>query len=195
MLFEPAQAFIFNKLQAELPAHLTYHNASHTLDVYNAAERIGVQERIDQEDMRLLLTAACYHDSGFLIAAEEHEEHSCNIARETLPGFDYTQQQLDIIFGLIRATRVPQLPNNHLEQILADADLDYLGRNDFWPISDKLYEELLFTGKINNKQEWNPVQLRFMEAHHFFTQTAIQTRQKQKELNLASIKLQITHQN
>lgn len=187
MLFEPAEVFILDKLQAELPAHLTYHNANHTLDVHNAAERIGLQEGIGQEEMKLLLTAACYHDSGFLIGAEEHEEHSCNIAKETLPGFGYTSEQIITICGLIRATKVPQLPNNHLEQILADADLDYLGRDDFWPISDKLYEELLFTGKISNKQEWNPVQLRFMEAHHFFTQTAISTRQKQKELNLASI--------
>lgn len=195
MLFDPAEAFIIHKLQAELPAHLTYHNVNHTLDVYSAAERIGLQEGIGPEKMKLLLTAACYHDSGFLIAAEEHEEHSCNIAKEALPGFGYTQEQIDTICGLIRATKVPQLPNNHLEQILADADLDYLGREDFWPISDKLYQELLFTGKIRDKQEWNPVQLRFMEAHRFFTQTAISTRQKQKELNLASIKLQITHQN
>ncbi|GGH82068.1 exopolyphosphatase/pppGpp-phosphohydrolase [Filimonas zeae] len=195
MLFDPAETFIIHKLQAELPAHLTYHNVNHTLDVYSAAERIGLQEGIGPEKMKLLLTAACYHDSGFLIAAEEHEEHSCNIAKEALPGFGYTQEQIDTICGLIRATKVPQLPNNHLEQILADADLDYLGREDFWPISDKLYQELLFTGKIRDKQEWNRVQLRFVEAHHFFTQTAISTRQKQKELNLASIKLQITHQN
>lgn len=195
MLFEPAEELILHKLQVELPAHLTYHNANHTLDVYNAANRIALQEGVAPENRKLLLTAACYHDSGFLISAEEHEEHSCNIAREILPGFGYTGAELITICGLIRATKIPQLPNNHLEQILADADLDYLGRDDFWPISDQLYQELLFTGKINNKQEWNPVQLRFMEAHRFFTQTAISTRQKQKELNLASIKLQIHHQN
>lgn len=195
MQFEPAGAFILDKLRAELPAHYTYHNVNHAKDVYSAAARIALQEGISPVPMKLLLIAACYHDSGFLIAPEAHEEHSCRIAMDILPEFAYNQGEIDTICALIRATKVPQLPNTHLEQILADADLDYLGRDDFELISDNLYQELLLTGKINNKPEWNLAQVKFMEAHHFFTETSIHARQKQKQINLASIKLQLNNQN
>ncbi len=193
MLFEKAGEFIIDKLRTELPTHFTYHSVNHTLDVYNAAERIGLREGIGHGEMQLLLTAAWFHDSGFLFGPEEHEEQSCRIARETLPGFGYTENEIYTVCELICATKVPQLPHNHLEQILADADLDYLGRDDFWIISDTLYQELLFAGKINNKTEWDFVQVKFMEQHHFFTKTSINSRQVQKDINLAQIKLQINN--
>ncbi|OKS87407.1 HD domain-containing protein [Mucilaginibacter polytrichastri] len=191
MLFEQAGEFIVNKLRTELSAHFTYHNVNHTLDVYSAAERIALQEGIAPQQMKLLLTAAWYHDSGFLIRTDEHEEESCRIAIDSLTDFEYSTDEIDTLCALIRATKVPQLPQNHLEQILADADLDYLGREDFWPISDKLYQELLAVGTVSNKQEWNLIQVKFLENHHFFTQTAINSRQAQKDINLAAIKAQI----
>jgi uncharacterized membrane-anchored protein YitT (DUF2179 family)/predicted metal-dependent HD superfamily phosphohydrolase len=194
MLFEQAGDFIINKLRTELPAHLTYHQVDHTLDVFNAAERIGKAEGISAVDIQLVLTAAWYHDTGFLVKAVGHEEESCRIAKEVLPRFDYTNSEIEIVCGLIWATRIPQSPRNHLEQIMADADLDYLGRNDFKTISNKLYNELAFAGKINNRHEWDFAQVKFMENHHYFTQTAIKSRQAQKDLNFAQIKAQI-HQH
>jgi uncharacterized membrane-anchored protein YitT (DUF2179 family)/predicted metal-dependent HD superfamily phosphohydrolase len=191
MLFEQAGEFILNRLQQELPAHFTYHHTDHILDVYRAAERIGRQEGITDTQMKWLLTAAWYHDTGFLVGPDGHEEESCRIAKETLPQFEYSDDDIEVICGLIRATRMPQSPRNHLEQILCDADLDYLGRDDFFPISDKLYKELALAGKIGHKQEWDMAQVKFMENHHYFTQTAINTRQAQKEINLAKIKLQL----
>jgi len=194
MLFEQAGEYIMNKLASDLPAHFTYHQVNHTLDVYQAAERIGTNEGIGGHDMQLLLTAAWYHDTGFFVGPEGHEEESCRIATDVLPGFEYTENEIDTICGLIRATRIPQSPSNHLEQILADADLDYLGRDDFATISDKLYRELAFAGKVDNPLEWNFAQVKFMENHHYFTQTAINSRQAQKDINLAQIKAQI-HQH
>ncbi|MES2278096.1 MAG: HD domain-containing protein [Bacteroidota bacterium] len=193
MQFEQAGDFILNKLRNQLPAHFTYHQVNHTLDVYRAAERLALQENIGPEQMQLLLTAAWYHDTGFLVGPEGHEEESCRIATETLPGFGYSADEIVTICGLIRATRIPQTPHNHLEQILADADLDYLGRLDFDEIGNKLYNELLFTGKVSNKREWDFAQVKFMENHHYFTQTAINARQVQKDINLAKIKAQINN--
>ena len=43
----------------------------------------------------------------------------------------------DLFSQLILATKVPQKPKNKLEKIICDADLDYLGREDFDNISDK----------------------------------------------------------
>src|ERR1700761_4580541 len=159
MLFEQAGEYILNKLRNERPAHLSYHNEEHVLDVHYAAERIGKQEGIDEQQMQHLLTAALFHDSGFIFGPEEHEEQSCNIAREVLPQFEYTYSDIDTICELIKATHLPQTPKSHLGQILADADLDYLGREDFQVISNNLFKELAFTGKINCELEWRFVEV------------------------------------
>lgn len=191
MLFEQAGEFIINKLHTELPAHFAYHQVDHTLDVYSAARRIGLAEGVNEQEMKFILTAAWFHDTGYLFGSEDHEERSCGIAAELLPGFEYAESDIETICGLIMATRLPQVPRNHLEQILADADLDYLGRNDFDAISAKLYRELKLAGKVSNEHEWNFTQVKFMEAHHYFTQTAINSRDAQKGINLAKIKRKI----
>ncbi len=82
MLFEQAGNFILDRLENELRPDLYYHNAAHTRDVYCAAERIGKGENITDYDMKLLLTAACYHDSGYLRTAKGHVTESCAIAQK-----------------------------------------------------------------------------------------------------------------
>jgi uncharacterized protein len=194
MQFKQAGNFITNKLKKELSANYIYHNIDHTNDVYQAAESIGKQEGISANDMELLLTAAAYHDSGFLKFNNGHEEESCRIAAEALPSFGYTEHDINLICGMIRATRIPQTPNTLLERILADADLDYLGRNDFFEIGDRLFNELKLTGKVDDKTAWNKLQLDFITNHSYFTQTAINLRQAKKQANIAQIRIQLLTQ-
>ena len=191
MQFENAGKFILNKLSKELPQHLSYHSVEHIQDVYAAAEQIGKQENISDYEMKLLLTAAWFHDSGFLKGPKDHEEESCRIARRTLPGYNYTTEEIYRICGMIMATQIPQYPKNHLEEILADADLDYLGRDDFFTIGNKLFSELSIFGFLNTEDEWNQLQVHFLESHHYFTKTAIQLRQAKKEAHLALVKSKI----
>jgi uncharacterized protein len=184
MLFEQAGEFILNKLTNEIPANLCYHNIDHTRDVRTAAETLGKAEHISDDDMKLLLTAACYHDSGFLNVLHEHEAESCRIAKESLPAFGFSDEAVERICGMIMATRIPQSPKNHLEQILADADLDYLGRDDFFIIGDTLYHER----GLKDRDEWNRTQLNFMQQHHYFTQTALNLRDPGKKKHLEQVK-------
>lgn len=196
-LFKPimrsatAGKFIITKLEHELPSHLCYHNAAHTRDVHAAAQRLAEGENITPPQTDLLLAAAWYHDSGFLITNEGHEEQSCRQATEHLPAAGYNVDEIETICHIINATRVPQSPQDHLGEIIADADLDYLGRDDFFNISDKLYNELLQTEKVKTRDEWDRMQIDFMQQHQYFTKTAINTRQAQKELNLAAIKARL----
>jgi hypothetical protein len=193
MRLDDAGKFIIDKLNNELPGNLNYHNSTHTLDVVDSARRIGEAEGILPGDMELLLTAAWYHDSGFLVKMAGHEEESCRIARETLPGFGYNADEIEKICGMIMATRLPQSPQNHLEQILADADLDDLGRDDFFTIGDKLFLENSFFGIITDRNEWTRKQVEFMEGHHYFTKSAINLRQAKKDANLGRIKAQVNY--
>jgi hypothetical protein len=191
MRFEEAVNDILDQLTRQLPERLTYHSIHHIKDVYHTAEAIARQERLTESDTKLLLTAASYHDAGFLKHPEGHEEESCRMARATLPGYGYGNKEIEQICGMIMATRIPQTPHNLLEEILADADLDYLGRDDFFSIGDQLFTELKTSGLIGTEQEWNLMQVKFMEAHHYFTATSQHLRNTKKEANLALVKAKI----
>lgn len=194
MQFEQAGDFIINKLRKDLPAKLTYHNIEHTCDVYLAAEKLAKQENIPASDQVLLLTAALYHDCGFLVRVEQHEEESCRIAKAHLPLFGYNDEDIDTICNMIMATRMPQSPVTLPERILADADLDYLGRDDFFKVGDRLFTELAYAGALGSKHEWDQLQLEFMEKHSYFTKSAINLRQVKKEANIDRIKAQLLNQ-
>ena len=189
--FQQVREFILGKLEKGLPGYLSYHNKDHTLDVLQATESIANHEGVTEYDKRLLLTAALFHDSGFLKGRFEHETESCAIAGRYLPGYNYQKDEIELICGMIRATRVPQSPQNHLEKILCDADLDYLGRDDFFLLSNKLFSELKAEGMINNENEWNREQADFMESHHYYTATSINLRNAKKEHYIELIKSKI----
>ena len=177
------KAFILGKLEEELPAHLKYHSIDHVLDVFRAAEQYAGMEGVDDEGLLLLKTAALYHDSGFIVQAQDHEEISCTLARNHLPDFGFSDSQIETIEGMIRATKIPQTPHTHLEEILADADLDYLGRDDFEEISNLLFEELSLT----DRNEWNKIQIDFFRNHKYFTRSAKGLRNHKKLANLKKI--------
>ena len=177
---------ILSRLEKELDPRLGYHNLSHTLDVLKQSERIARQEGInDSHDLLLLKTAAIFHDSGFLFVYKGHEEKGCEIASEDLKNV-FSEPDIKKICGMIMATRIPQSPNTLLEQIICDADLDYLGRKDFEPISNHLYKEFITFKIIPDNCVWDHIQIRFFESHHYFTKTTIEARNdiKMKHLDI-----------
>jgi uncharacterized protein len=189
MDIQHAEEFILAQQRKDLPSTLYYHGIHHVLDVVEAALRLAQSEQItDEESLALIRTAALYHDCGFMTTYQAHEEEGCRYARETLPRFGYSNQQIDQICGMIRATQIPQAPQNRFEQILCDADLDYLGRDDFEPIARTLYEELKVRNYVPDERAWNRVQVRFLESHRYWTPTAVAQRQPQKEAHLNELK-------
>lgn len=188
MQLERATTFLLDKLTRELSPVFSYHNVAHTKDVIDAAEHIGRHEQIGESESTILLTAALFHDAGFLVAADGHEAHSCHMARTYLPHYLYNEQQTDQVCSLIMATKTPQQPKSHLEQIICDADLDYLGREDFFDISEKLYQEMTCLGTIASHKEYLVLQLDFLREHQYFTRTARELRNEIKEKNLLKTK-------
>jgi len=176
--------YVLNKLKRELSPMLTFHNLEHTLDVFNAANSLCESEGVGEFEGKLVQTAAIYHDVGFTIEGAGHEEHSCAIAKESLPRYGYSDDAIEIICGIIKATKVPQQPENHLQQIICDADLDYLGRDDYTIISTRLYEELINREQISSESEWLDLQINFLQNHRYFTETSKSLRSEKKEENL-----------
>jgi len=183
------EQFIIDKLRAGLSPTLHYHGLHHVRDVVEAVNRIAQGEGVtDEESLALLHTAALFHDVGFLSTYRGHEEAGCVYVRQVLPNFDYNDRQIETICGMIMATRVPQTPQNKLEEILCDADLDYLGRTDFEPIARSLFEELKVRDMVADETAWNRIQVGFLASHHYWTPTAIATRQAAKEQRLDALR-------
>lgn len=185
--FTDLQEFILDKLEKELPKNLYYHNVKHTIDVVTQVELIGIGEGVTDEELLLLKTAALFHDTGHIISYNDHEYYSTVIAREILPKYYYTNSQIELICELIMATKLPPNPKNLLEAIMCDADLDYLGRSDMIPVSNLLFLELKERNKINDLKEWNKLQLEFISNHQYFTETARNLREVNKQKQIERI--------
>ena len=171
------------KLKNGLSKDLTYHTVQHTLDILKNAERIARSENIhNEEDLFLLKVACLYHDSGFLVTYKGHEKESCNLAKKDLPAFDCNKKQIEIICGLIMATKIPQSPANKMEEIICDADLDYLGTPDFFTISNNLFLELKKKGLVNSKKEWDTITGKFPKKAPLFYRQQIKNYGKQQKL-------------
>jgi predicted metal-dependent HD superfamily phosphohydrolase len=181
------KAAILNKLDKELPKQFYYHSYAHTVDMHDAAARIADYEHISGDDKELVLVAALFHDAGFIINRDDHEMHSCNIAKELLPSYNYTSEEIAIVCDIIMATKMPVSPKNKLEEIICDADLDYLGRDDFKEIGDLLFRELNEGGAVQDLNEWNEVQIRFLTNHRYFTAFGKTNREEKKQENLREL--------
>ena len=182
------KAFILLKLREELPAKRTYHCLEHTLDVYASVIDIAEKEQVTGEDLVLLKTAALFHDAGFTMRDHDHEEAGCLIARNELPRFGFTPEQVERVTAMIMATRIPHRPNDRFAMILCDADLDYLGRADFQRVGDTLFQELKSYGVLSTEREWDTVQVRFLEEHRFFTRTSQLVRDPLKRSHLEQLR-------
>jgi adenylate cyclase len=178
------KAFLLKKLMKELPKNLFYHGLHHTLDVCDVAAGIALREGVSKENTELVKIAALFHDSGFIEQYSDNESAGCRIARDILPGFDYSAKEIRMICGMIMATQVPQSPKNLLEKIMVDADLDYLGRGDYFLIGNTLKEELNARGKQLNEQQWVKKQIEFLSKHTYFTKTSRELRSHGKQKHL-----------
>jgi predicted metal-dependent HD superfamily phosphohydrolase len=174
---------VFTMLEKEAPSSLTYHNADHTIDVARQALIIAEEEGItDKQNLFELEVAAIYHDTGLIHVYKGHEEKSCDRARRELPHYGVNTGIIENISELILATRMPQSPGNILQQIICDADLDYLGHDNYYKISENLRKEFMIYKIVENEEEWKRSRIAFLQSHSYFTKSA-HSRRTQKKLN------------
>lgn len=183
-----AIAFALNRLQRELSPKLLYHSLWHTTgEVLPGSTRIAQHTGISEEEMRLLEVAAAFHDVGFTEEYANHEIQGMRIAAQVLPNYGFSVRQIEQIIGMILATRLPQAPRTLLEEILADADLDVLGRADFLSRNTALRQEWVNFGRETPLQQWYEGQLAFLQSHNYFTPAARMLRNDQKKQNIALV--------
>lgn len=195
MNYEAAKKYILNKLERELDPKLTYHSVNHTLDVLESAVRLADMESLPEKELLLLKTACVFHDCGMLVTYRGHEEASVKICGECLPTFGYSEEDTAVVCRMILTTKLPQCASEPLDKILCDADLDYLGRPDFFMIAHRLkYEWDILKIHPTSLQEWYKIQRDFLSAHRYFTVSAIRLRQSFKMDNLKQIEFMCNHE-
>lgn len=176
------------RLRQDLPAERTYHNLYHTeQEVLPAVRRLAGLSGVKQEDLLLLEVAAAYHDIGFTVQPANHEVLGAEIAAAILPAHGFTPAQIATIRSMILATRWPQCPQSPLEEILVDADLDVLGREDYDDRNQALRTELAAQGRSFSTEEWLRGQLELLRGHHYFSSAARILRDGGKRKNLATV--------
>ncbi len=188
MQFDKAYSFLIQKLENELPKYLTYHNVTHTKDVLEHAQILAASENIPAHEVELLKAAALFHDSGMLETYKGHEEISCKMAEKWLPEFNYTKDEITKICALIMATKMPQSPQNKLQEIICDADLYYLGTDLYLSKSNKLYKELRETGIVKDREQWRNIEMKFLQSQKYFTGSAASRLNAQLKQNIEHVK-------
>jgi len=175
-------------LNSELASDLYYHGAHHTIDVLKVTNDYIKREKIEEYSAKLLRIAVLFHDIGFSVSNIDHEERGVEIAKKYMKEYGFSVENFEIVKGLIMATKIPQSPKTYLEKIICDADLDYLGRKDFYPISNELFRELQAFSIINDMEKWNKIQINFLDGHQYHTDFAKKNRQPKKEERIEELK-------
>ena len=175
-------------LKSKLSKDLYYHGVHHTLDVLDVINKYIRYYKINPYDAKLLRIAVLLHDIGFVVSNKDHEANSVAIAKELMTDLGFTKDEIKKVKDLILATRIPQRPKNKLEKIICDADLDYLGRKDFYRISDLLFRELKAHTDLTTKVAWNKAQIKFLEAHEYHTDFAKKNRAPLKGKRIKELK-------
>ncbi len=180
---------IFEKLSAELPGDLYFHNVERARDVYNLVDLFCRAENVSDEEKLMLHTATLLHDVGYIWAYDNHEDYSINYARELLPKFKYSPEQIDAIVELIEATKRMQKPKSRVEEILLDAGMFYISRADFINLNNLYFKELYDKRKVTSKEEWDKMQIVLLSNHKFYTHVANALRDVSSEQQIENILL------
>ncbi|RYY48937.1 MAG: HD domain-containing protein [Chitinophagaceae bacterium] len=166
---EQLESFVVNLLRERIPANYSYHNADHTLYVLDKAMELADLEELPAADKHLLKAAALMHDTGYIHVYKGHEAESCRLSKQYLPDFGFSEPEIETVCGMIMATKVPQQPTTLAQQIIADADLAYLGSASAADKAADLYQELRSVNPSLNNSSWHSQQVAFLEQHRYFT--------------------------
>ena len=124
---QESEVFIRDLFEKNSREDLTYHDIIHTEYVAHQAEHIGQNSGLSDEDLKIVIVAAWFHDSGFVVRSSGHEEESQKIAREFLKSKGVSEDFIANVLFCIESTKMPQSPgDNLLAQVVCDADMSYL---------------------------------------------------------------------
>lgn len=195
-LIQNAEQYIFELFKVKLNSNYTYHNFLHAQYVVSKTREIGLAEKVDEEELELLILAAWFHDSGYTKGDDNHEEESCKIAEGFLNEQGVEPVKIEKIKKLILATNLAKIPETKEEMIIRDADCAHVGSADFEAFSSQMKRELeLKTNSAISDFAWDEMNYEFLtKVHRFYTDYALINWQPVKLKNTIRTQQNISNQ-
>ncbi len=179
-LLHDTEAYITDFFARYISPEYVFHDLDHTVQTVAAACIIAEGFQLEERDMLLLQLATWFHDTGYAEGPQDHEERSVGNAQHFLQD-KISESELTTVITCIRSTKVPQQPQNRLEEIICDADLSHLGMESYWDRTGKLRQEFILARKtVMSEQDWVEFELNFLLAHEYHTIVAQQLFDKRK---------------
>ncbi|MGD2097828.1 MAG: HD domain-containing protein [Desulfobacterales bacterium] len=184
--------YIRELFKDELPAGIKYHDAEHTLHptrgVVAVANRLALTENISEHDRELLIAAAYFHDTGYIREYDKNEPIAARMAGRILKLVGYKPAEIKKIQKMILATDLARKPQSLVEEILCDADLDHLGRDDFFKRDGKLRKGKRARGiDVSDEAKWYKGTLRLLKKHKYYTESQKKLREEKKQKNIEQL--------
>lgn len=169
-LLDETKQYVTAFFQSHANEKLVYHNLAHTESVVNAAIEIANHYRLSDQDYFVVVAAAWFHDIGYFVKAQQHEEKGVEEATSYLRRKGVEESVILTVAACIMATRLPQTPQTLLENIVADADLFHLGTSKFSENNKLLRKEYEAVHNLEiSKDEWRNKTIRLLETHQYHT--------------------------
>ena len=188
-LIAEAEKHVIHLLNENLNTSFVYHNIAHTQFVVEKTKELIESIQINETDAQLLLIAAWFHDTGYSVGVEKHEEKSVVIATDFLKKHKVDEKDIETISSLILATSMDYKPKNELEKIIRDADCAHLGNKNFSNVTELLRKEWeLVCDKTLTEADWLKENITFLtKSHKFHTNYAVSNWGNAKGKNLAQL--------
>lgn len=188
-LQQEIESYVVNYFDSHHETQLIYHDLAHTKRVVEAAIQIANHYQLSADDFFIVYVSAWFHDTGYFIDTQLHEQRSAEHAVKFLSSNGVVEETVLAVQQAILATKLPQNPKNLNEKILCDADLFHLGSKDFGDWSNLLHKEIekLCGGDIS-KKSWRLRDIEFLEKHQYHTDYCRLLLDDQKAKNIEKIK-------
>jgi predicted metal-dependent HD superfamily phosphohydrolase len=188
-LSEEAGKHVEEIFSSKLPEGVVFHNFDHIKRVHKQCVAIAKGEGIAESDLETLEIAAWFHDAGFIMDAKTHESHGKEMAESWMQERGVDENKIQDVGALILSTKMGHEAENVLEQIISDADLSHLGSDYYEEVQAKLRSEMeMWKGEGLSELQWCRLNIEFFESHTYYTQTARDLFNENKQKNLLAIK-------
>lgn len=176
-----------HRISDKIPDRVCYHTFEHTAEVISYAKLFAQADQRSDREIDLITYAATFHDIGFLLEPDNHEELGAELASALLlEQGSFSQEECQLVEEMILDTKV-QRPDgwcftqisNELSPYLCDADVSNFGRATFLHKAELVRREI----SAASAREYYLDLLEMLNAHNWHCNYAKQHLEQVKTYN------------
>jgi len=173
LILDAAHSYVASYFKEHCSQDFLYHNYQHTASVVAAAAELCTHYQLSDQKVFIVKIAALFHDLGYLDDSNNHEAASMSLATKFLSQHQADPAVTEQVIACIEATKMPQKPQNLLQQIVCDADLSHFSTDSFADKSKQLRKETQTRcGFAISKEAWRHQTINLLQRHQFHTSYA-----------------------